>query len=675
MTDIDEREGQAKKPGEARPPKLELKKTVETGQVRQSFAHGRSKMVTVEVRKKRSFTAEPQRGPSGPGRGDREGSRPSMARGRDGAREGTAVSLTSQEKAARVRALQDAMRAEEEKAPVQLQAPLVVEPAEGGQAVVEGGEASLGESLPAAAERLSEVAEGAEAAPAAEAAFQPTVVEPAPAAPETPTVVAPTVAAVEPAKTVAVEPAAAPASVPPRRAEMNRPGAARSAAAGAPAAPEREPRRERNAEVVEPAKPREETGRAALDDAAVKLRAREVEETEEGGRGRPRRGGAARAEVRRPGLGTVRRGDEMAWRGGKLSVSDVLEDGGERMRSLASVRRARQKERLKNMQAMRQEAPKVVREVTVPETITVQELANRMAERAADVVKALMRMGVMVTITQTIDGDTAELVVSEFGHNVRRVSEADIELGLVGEADEASTLRPRPPVVTVMGHVDHGKTSLLDALRQTDVAAHEAGGITQHIGAYQVQLASGEKITFIDTPGHAAFTAMRARGAKVTDIVVLVVAADDGVMPQTVEAIAHARAAQVPIIVAINKIDKPDANPRRVLNELLQHSVVPEELGGDTQCVEVSAKQRINLDKLVEAILLQAELLDLKANPNRPAEGVIIETKVERGRASPVRRRRPLPPARRTMAGRRAREQHHRRPARLLSLPRLLLHE
>ncbi|MGZ9033238.1 MAG: translation initiation factor IF-2, partial [Rhodospirillales bacterium] len=277
---------------------------------------------------------------------------------------------------------------------------------------------------------------------------------------------------------------------------------------------------------------------------------------------------------------------------------------------------------------------KQVREVVVPEAITVQELANRMAERGADLVKALFKMGVVVTLTQTIDQDTAELLITEFGHKVKRVSEADVDIQTESDVDAAETLQPRPPVVTIMGHVDHGKTSLLDALRRTDVAAHEAGGITQHIGAYQVTLSGGEKITFIDTPGHAAFTQMRARGAKVTDIVVLVVAADDGVMPQTVEAIDHAKAAGVPLIVAINKIDRPDANPKRVRTELLQYGIVTEEMGGEVLCVEVSAKQGLNLDKLQEAILLQSEVLDLKANPERLAEGIVIETKVERGRGS-----------------------------------------
>ncbi len=264
----------------------------------------------------------------------------------------------------------------------------------------------------------------------------------------------------------------------------------------------------------------------------------------------------------------------------------------------------------------------------------MQELANRMAERGADVIKSLMKMGVMATINQTIDADTAELVVGEFGHRLKRVSASDVEIGLKGTDDDPGNLQPRPPVVTVMGHVDHGKTSLLDALRETDVASREAGGITQHIGAYQVQLQSGDRITFIDTPGHAAFTEMRARGANTTDLVVLVVAADDAVMPQTIEAIRHAKAAEVPIIVAINKCDLPDANPQKVRDDLLRHEIVVEEVGGDVLAIEVSAKTKTGLDKLEEAILLQAELLELTANPNRSGEGVVVEAKLERGRGS-----------------------------------------
>ena len=300
-----------------------------------------------------------------------------------------------------------------------------------------------------------------------------------------------------------------------------------------------------------------------------------------------------------------------------------------RERSVASFRR-----RVQRMTGHRDAEPKekLVREVTIPETITIQELANRMAERSVDVIKMLMKQGHMAKITDVIDADTAQLLAEELGHTVRRVAESDVEEGVFDVADAPESLQPRPPVVTIMGHVDHGKTSLLDAIRATNVVGGEAGGITQHIGAYQVTSPSGAKITFIDTPGHAAFTAMRARGAKVTDLVILVVAADDGVMPQTVEAIQHAKAAKVPIIVAINKIDKPDAKPERVRTELLQHEVQVELLGGDVLDVEVSATKKLNLDKLLETIGLQSEILDLKANPDRPAEGTVIEAKLDRGR-------------------------------------------
>jgi translation initiation factor IF-2 len=316
-------------------------------------------------------------------------------------------------------------------------------------------------------------------------------------------------------------------------------------------------------------------------------------------------------------------------RRGKLTVARALSDDDERTRSLASYKRHLQRV---HKGAPVQAQPAGPREVTIPETITVAELANRMARRAVDVIKVLMKNGMMATVNDTIDADTAELVATEYGHTVKRVAESDVLEGLKGSADEDTNLLPRPPVVTIMGHVDHGKTSLLDALRKTDVVSGEAGGITQHIGAYQIQLKSGQKITFLDTPGHAAFTAMRARGAKVTDIVVLVVAADDGVMPQTVEAIAHAKAAKVPLIVAINKIDKGDANPTRVKTELLQHEIQVEDMGGETQAIEVSATKAIGLDKLEEAILLQAEILDLKANPDRAAEGAVVEAKLDRGR-------------------------------------------
>ncbi|MBL8658398.1 MAG: translation initiation factor IF-2 [Rhodospirillales bacterium] len=610
MTDIDERKAEDRVQS-AKPSRLELKKTVEGGQVRQSFSHGRSKMVTVEVRKKRTFAAdghgrvaEVRRG----GGGDAQG-----GSGAGVSREGAAAGLTNQEKAARARALQDAIRAEDERA--------------------------TSEAKRAAAAK-------AEAAAAADAALRAGVEAAAEIeATETPSP-PPTEAAAETKAETAAETALETAADDSERADEAAlpPAASEAAAAEAPAAETAtatatEATAEATAEATEPGAPAAPAApaqvarpKAGPADAKTDAKGKAGEESDDDDRrGRVKR--SLRTDARKPT--PVARRDEAIRRSGKLTIVDALDEGNsERVRSLASVRRAREKERAKQLAQRGGEPQKIVREVVIPESITVQELANRMAERSVGVIKALMKMGIMATINHVIDADTAELIAGDFGHKVKRVSDADVEIGLKGEDDEDETLLPRPPVVTVMGHVDHGKTSLLDALRRTDVVAHEAGGITQHIGAYQVNLAGGEKITFIDTPGHAAFTQMRARGAKVTDIVVLVVAADDGVMPQTIEAIDHAKAADVPIIVAINKIDRPDANPARVRNELLQHSIVTEEMGGETLCVEVSAKQELNLDRLQEAILLQSEVLDLKANPDRAAEGVVIETKVERGRGS-----------------------------------------
>ncbi len=667
-----------------RPRRLELKKTVETGQVRQSFAHGRSKMVTVEVRKKRTFAADgrggragDQRGEGGRGRGD--------AHGRDAASTG----LTTQEKAARARALEGARRAEEDRVAmpaaelepvaVELPAAEAVQPEAEAAApelaaaeLASAEEVAAQEAAPVAtAETAVEAVEPQAVAPAAEAELpvQPSggeavetiegasaaaaeAVEPGQAGAESS---APMPAAGE-ATAVTAEPAAetpAPRSqaaavagseaVAPRgpagsgtesRAQTGRPAAPAGRSGGAPAArqPRTDERPGRPAGERGPSRPdagRKPEAPAGAGRGVAKPRSPAAQEDTAARAGRAKR--VVRTEVRRTEDAGLR-ADE-GRRGGKISVTHAL-DEAERVRSLASVRRARQKERMKQIQALGADSQKIIRDVIIPETITVQELANRMAARSTDVIKVLMRMGMMATINHSIDGDTAELVATEFGHNIKRVSEADVELGLRGEPDAADHLQPRPPVVTVMGHVDHGKTSLLDALRKSDVAAHEAGGITQHIGAYQVTLAGGQKITFIDTPGHEAFTQMRARGARVTDIVVLVVAADDGVMPQTVEAIAHAKAAGVPLIVAVNKCDRPDADPRRVRTELMQHSVFVEDMGGDTLSVDVSAKTGANLDKLAEAILLQAEVLDLNANPDRSAEGVVIEARMERGRGT-----------------------------------------
>ena len=368
----------------------------------------------------------------------------------------------------------------------------------------------------------------------------------------------------------------------------------------------------------EPAKPAEAAPRPGV----KQPKEAEAEEEE-----RPAGALRGRVKVARPAEPKqVKRVDER--RRGKLTLVNALDDT-ERERSLASIRRRRERERARALEMGPRE--KIVRDVVIPETITIQELANRMAERAVDVIKLLMKQGQILKAADVIDADMAQLIAEEMGHGVRRVAESDVEEGLFATADDGADMEPRPAVVTIMGHVDHGKTSLLDAIRKTNVVSGEAGGITQHIGAYQVER-NGQKITFIDTPGHAAFTAMRARGAKVTDIVILVVAADDGVMPQTIEAINHAKAANVPIIVAINKIDKPGVDPNRVRTELLQHEVFVESMGGEVLDVEVSALKGTNLDKLLETVLLQSEVLELKANPHRAAEGTVVEAKLDRGR-------------------------------------------
>ena len=538
----------------------ELGRTVDAGSVRQSFSHGRSKVVQVEVRKKRGPVTPAAPPPGQPG------ARPPAGGGvRSPAGGGRA--LTASELATRQRVL------EEQKV-------------EAARREVERREQEKINILSAAEEARRKEEETRRAAEdavrrAREAAEQVKAEEAARAAAEAAASAAPSAKAAEETRR-AVRPPAAPAT---------------------PGAP---------SETL-----RLRPQRAGEDDEAPRRRTGPVI---------PGRKPPAPPPKKVLGDGTNRRPT-------RIDVQAAIEGDDDKSRSLASVRRQRESERRKaELIALRSNQVKVQRDVVLPDSITVSELANRMATRGADVIKALMKMGVMATVTQSLDADTAELVVQEFGHRVRRVSESDVEQGIEGDVDVDTDLQTRAPVVTIMGHVDHGKTSLLDALRATDVAKGEAGGITQHIGAYKVTMPSGQQITFLDTPGHEAFTAMRSRGAQVTDIVVLVVAGDDGVMPQTIEAIRHAKAANAPLIVAINKMDKPGSDPQRVRQELLSHEVVVEDMGGDTQDVQVSATKRTGLDKLEEAIMLQAEVLDLRANPERTAEGAVIESRLDRGR-------------------------------------------
>jgi translation initiation factor IF-2 len=555
-----------KKPTLGRRP-LGLKTAVEAGEVKQTFSHGRTNKVVVEVKRRKLVpggqpaapaAAAPAPAPAAPAARAPVVPPPpppvSPAASRE-TRQELQVRLLREAEEARLNALEAANRREQEE---RLRA---IEE--------ERNRAAQKEAAAAAAVEASAPVETAQPAPAPE----PVVEAPAPAAPTAEPVAA---APAAPAPVAAAPAAASPAAAAP--------------AAPAPAAPA--PRR--FTPVVAPKRPEppKKPAHAPRDKNANDRR-----------------------------------------QAGKLTVTRALnEDEGARARSLAALKRAREKERRAHFAGQTQAREKQVRDVVVPEAITVQELANRMAEKAADLIKALFKMGMMVTINQTIDQDTAELLVTEFGHNIQRVSDSDVDIDTAADVDAEDTLKTRPPVVAIMGHVDHGKTSLLDALRGTDVVRGEAGGITQHIGAYQIKTKGGDHITFLDTPGHAAFTEMRMRGANVTDIVILVVAADDGIMPQTIEAINHTKAAGVPMIVAITKADKPEANPQKIRERLLEHEVIVEEMSGDVQDVEVSSKTGAGLDTLIEKILLQAELMELRSNPDRAAEATVIEAKLDKGK-------------------------------------------
>ncbi len=537
-----------------------------SGQVKQSFSHGRTKSVVVEV--KRKLTVVPNKpGTPVPGTGAAVATSPRLG---DPSKRPAGISDAEMERrlsalrAAKAREVEDAAkRAEDERAREEER-----------QRKRDENEAKEREARAAEAAAKAKAEEEAAAKAAAEAAAK--AAEEARKAP-----------APAPAQERSSNPAPRSAS-PASRAPAGRP---------APAAPQ-DDAVSRGPASAKPGLPPRRTDRERED----RERAASKAKGEEGNR-----------------------------RAGKLTLSDAVADEGGRQRSLAAMKRKQEKARQKAL-GLGLKPEKQVRDVQLPETIVVSELANRMAERGADVVKSLMKMGMMVTMNQAIDADTAELVIEEFGHRAVRVTDADVEQAIDTVKDKSEDLVSRPPIVTIMGHVDHGKTSLLDAIRHANVVSGEAGGITQHIGAYQVKTPNGQLVTFLDTPGHAAFTSMRSRGAHVTDIVILVVAADDAVMPQTIEAIAHAKAAKVPIIVAINKIDKYEANPQKVRTDLLQHDIVVEEMSGDVQDVEVSAKTGKGLDNLLEAIALQAEILELRSNPNRQAAGAVIEAKLDAGR-------------------------------------------
>ncbi len=592
------------------------------GTVRQSFSHGRSKSVVVEKKRKRIVMpgqepkaeaaapapartekpAEPVRKPAPPAPQQKE-RRPSGGQRQKGGN--VLRTLTKEEAAARAAALQLAKERE------------VVER----QRREEEAKIRAAQEAQLKAEQEERLKQEAEEQKKREAEEQvsaaSTVAEEAPA--EAPVEEAPVAAKPEPAPA----PVRSVRKVAARGPGNQRDGRPRSLDdMGRKPAPKAEKKPEKTAEKPEKEKKPEAAAAAPARPQQQRDEKREDESQAAKGGLRPvKRPKQAPAPTRNPRGGEDRRRS-------KLTISAATGGDEQRSRSLASMRRRQEKAKRGQQQVVRE---KISREVTLPEAITIQELANRMAERAVDVIKLLMKQGQMLKINDVIDADTAELIAEEMGHTVKRVSEADVEEGLFTTDDDEADLQQRPPVVTIMGHVDHGKTSLLDAIRKSKVVTGEAGGITQHIGAYQIDQ-DGQKITFIDTPGHAAFSQMRARGAKSTDIVILVVAADDGVMPQTKEAIAHAKAADVPIIVAINKIDKPGGDPNRVRTELLSEEIVVESMGGDVIDVEVSALNGTNLDKLLEMILLQSEVLELQANPERTAEGIVIEAQLDRGR-------------------------------------------